>query len=314
MRTPADFARAMAHLDQAATKELDRAGIDPRLRELIRIRASQLNGCAYCIDMHTKDARAAGETEQRLYALPAWRETPFFTGRERAALALTESVTLWRRRTCRTRTSPRLPRRSSDAELGALISLIVDDQRLERHRRQHPRLAAGLVPAMTAAPTLRPERLRAMHHWPAAARSCRTSGTRQRPRVTPRRASRALATSSAAVAATLGYTDGQTPGGEMLAAVGTDRAQRRACPVTADIENGYGLPPAELVGRLLEAGLAGCNLEDSDPVTRSLTEPARQADFLAAVRAAAGTELVINARVDVFVRPGAEAASRARAG
>src|SRR5215469_2027462 len=67
----AGFARAMAHLDQAATKELDRAGIDPVLRELIRIRASQLNGCAYCIDMHTKDARAAGETEQRLYALPA---------------------------------------------------------------------------------------------------------------------------------------------------------------------------------------------------------------------------------------------------
>ena len=88
------FARAMAHLDQAATKELDKAEIDPRLRELIRIRASQLNGCAYCIDMHTKDARAAGEAEQRLYALPAWRETPFFTERERAALALTEDVTL----------------------------------------------------------------------------------------------------------------------------------------------------------------------------------------------------------------------------
>ena len=90
----AGFARALAHLDQAATKELDKAGIDHRLRELIRIRASQLNGCAYCIDMHTKDARAVGETEQRLYALPAWRETPFFTAAERAALAFTESVTL----------------------------------------------------------------------------------------------------------------------------------------------------------------------------------------------------------------------------
>ena len=84
----------MGHLDHAATKELDRVGFDPRLRELVRIRASQLNGCAYCIDMHTKDARAVGETEQRLYALPAWRETPFFTDRERAALAFTESVTL----------------------------------------------------------------------------------------------------------------------------------------------------------------------------------------------------------------------------
>src|SRR5262247_3168025 len=88
------FAKALAHLDNAATKQLDQVNFDHRLRELVRIRASQLNGCAYCIDMHTKDARAAGETEQRIYALPAWRETPFFTARERAALALTESVTL----------------------------------------------------------------------------------------------------------------------------------------------------------------------------------------------------------------------------
>ena len=63
------------------------------LLELMKTRASQMNGCAFCIDMHTKDARAAGETEQRLYALNAWRETPFFTERERAALAWTEAVT-----------------------------------------------------------------------------------------------------------------------------------------------------------------------------------------------------------------------------
>jgi AhpD family alkylhydroperoxidase len=85
--------RAVSHLDQAVTKQLDAAGIDHRLRELVRIRASQLNGCAYCIDMHTKDARAVGETEQRLYALPAWRETPFFSDRERTALSFTETVT-----------------------------------------------------------------------------------------------------------------------------------------------------------------------------------------------------------------------------
>lgn len=60
----------------------------------MKTRASQINGCAYCLDMHTKDARAAGETEQRLYALNAWRETPFYTSRERAALAWTEAVTL----------------------------------------------------------------------------------------------------------------------------------------------------------------------------------------------------------------------------
>ena len=92
----AGFSRAMAQLDKAATKELDGVDFDPQLRELVRIRASQLNGCAYCIDMHTTDARAIGESEQRLYALTAWRETPFFTARERAALAFTESVTLWR--------------------------------------------------------------------------------------------------------------------------------------------------------------------------------------------------------------------------
>ena len=69
-------------------------GLDPTLLELIKIRASQINGCAYCLDMHTKDARAQGETEQRIYALSAWRETPFFTEQERAVLAWTEAVTL----------------------------------------------------------------------------------------------------------------------------------------------------------------------------------------------------------------------------
>jgi AhpD family alkylhydroperoxidase len=70
------------------------SGLEPSLLELIKMRASQINGCAYCLDMHSKDARANGETEQRLYALNAWRETPFYTDRERAALAWTESVTL----------------------------------------------------------------------------------------------------------------------------------------------------------------------------------------------------------------------------
>jgi AhpD family alkylhydroperoxidase len=68
-------------------------GLAPALLELVRMRASQINGCAYCLDMHSKDARAAGESEQRLYALPAWREAPFYGKRERAALAWTEAVT-----------------------------------------------------------------------------------------------------------------------------------------------------------------------------------------------------------------------------
>jgi AhpD family alkylhydroperoxidase len=74
-------------------KAINETGLEPALVELVKTRASQMNGCAYCIDMHTKDARAAGETEQRLYALSAWEETPFYTQRERAALSWTEAIT-----------------------------------------------------------------------------------------------------------------------------------------------------------------------------------------------------------------------------
>lgn len=70
------------------------SGLERSLYELVKTRASQINGCAYCLDMHTKDARKAGETEQRLYALSAWKETPFYTDRERAALVWTEALTL----------------------------------------------------------------------------------------------------------------------------------------------------------------------------------------------------------------------------
>src|SRR4051812_13627135 len=81
--------RAMNALDAAARD----IGIEDPLLELVRARASQLNGCAYCVDTHARDAREGGESEQRLYALPVWRETPFFTPRERAALELTEAAT-----------------------------------------------------------------------------------------------------------------------------------------------------------------------------------------------------------------------------
>ena len=121
----AGFARAMAHLDQAATKELDRVAFDPRLRELVRLRASQLNGCAYCVDMHTKDARAIGETEQRLYALAVWPDTPFFTGRERSALAFTEAVTLMTVDHVPAAAYDAVAARFSDAEVAALLALIV---------------------------------------------------------------------------------------------------------------------------------------------------------------------------------------------
>ncbi|MDH6578751.1 carboxymuconolactone decarboxylase family protein [Kitasatospora sp. MAP5-34] len=81
--------RAMIDLDRAS-----RPSVDPALAELVRTHASNLNGCAFCLDMHTTDARKNGEQEHRLYALPAWRETPYYTARERAALALTEAITL----------------------------------------------------------------------------------------------------------------------------------------------------------------------------------------------------------------------------
>ena len=82
--------RAMDALDTY----IDQCGLEPGLVQLIKLRASQINGCAYCVDMHSIDARELGEREQRLYALPVWQETPFFTERERAALLWTEKLTL----------------------------------------------------------------------------------------------------------------------------------------------------------------------------------------------------------------------------
>src|SRR5579864_6850281 len=83
-------ARAMYALGEF----VQNCGLEHKLLELVKMRASQINGCAFCLDMHSKDARAQGETEQRLYALNAWRETPFYSDRQRAALAWTEALTL----------------------------------------------------------------------------------------------------------------------------------------------------------------------------------------------------------------------------
>jgi 2-methylisocitrate lyase-like PEP mutase family enzyme len=111
----------------------------------------------------------------------------------------------------------------------------------------------------------------------------------------------AIATASAAVSASLGYEDGEnTPADEMFAAVGRV-ARAVEVPVSADIEAGYGLDGATLAERLLAAGAAGCNLEDSDPHGQVLLDPIRHAQRIAELRAAAGAALVINARVDVFV-------------
>jgi AhpD family alkylhydroperoxidase len=119
------FSAAMNRLDRAAREELERVGFDRRLAELVRIRASQLNGCAYCIDMHTKDAKAAGETEQRIYALTAWHDAPFFDERERAALAFTEAVTLMADDHVPDEEWEAVARHYSEDELGALVGLLV---------------------------------------------------------------------------------------------------------------------------------------------------------------------------------------------
>lgn len=115
----------------------------------------------------------------------------------------------------------------------------------------------------------------------------------------------AVATSSAAVAGSLGFADGEAaPAGEMFDAVARIVAAVEV-PVTADLERGYGLAPAELVERLAATGAVGCNLEDSDPRTGALVEAERQADFLAGVRAAAqqcGVDVVINGRIDTYLR------------
>ena len=85
-----DAMKALIALEGAISK----LGLEPQLLDLVKLRASQINGCAYCVDLHASDLRKKGETERRLYAVPVWRETPFFSPRERAALAWTEAITL----------------------------------------------------------------------------------------------------------------------------------------------------------------------------------------------------------------------------
>ena len=119
------FSKAMAHLDTTASRELDRVGFPAGLRDLVRLRASQINGCAYCVDMHATDAAAAGEPTQKIHAVAIWNESPFFSERERAALRFTEVVT----RVADTR----VPAEEYDAvaahwsadEVGALLALVV---------------------------------------------------------------------------------------------------------------------------------------------------------------------------------------------
>ena len=85
--------RGVMHAMLGLERQVQQSNLDEKLLDLVRMRASQINGCAYCLDMHSKDARANGETEQRLYSLDAWQETPYYSARERAALEWTEALT-----------------------------------------------------------------------------------------------------------------------------------------------------------------------------------------------------------------------------
>ena len=106
-------------------KYVRHSGIEHSLHELVKMRASQINGCAYCMDMHAKDARRAGETEQRIYALTAWRETSFFSERERAALEWAEALTLISQNHVSDELYDRVRQQFSEEELIALSMAIV---------------------------------------------------------------------------------------------------------------------------------------------------------------------------------------------
>src|ERR671927_368004 len=123
-----DYSKAATGSVQAMyklEKFVEDSGLERSLLELIKTRVSQINGCAFCIDMHTKDARALGETEQPIYSLPAWREAPFFTERERAALAFTESVTMLAEDHVPTEAYEAVAAHFDPDEVAALVGLIV---------------------------------------------------------------------------------------------------------------------------------------------------------------------------------------------
>jgi AhpD family alkylhydroperoxidase len=128
MKARIDFSNINPGIMQAMLgleRQVRQAGFDSKLLDLVRMRASQINGCAYCLDMHSKDARANGETEQRLYGLEAWRETAYYSERERAALEWTESLTLVSETHVPDDVFERVRKQFSDDELAHLSLAIV---------------------------------------------------------------------------------------------------------------------------------------------------------------------------------------------
>lgn len=157
------FYAAMVRLDH----ESRRAGPEPALLELVRYRASQLNGCAFCLDMHAKDARAAGECEERLYVLAAWRQAPFYSDRERAALALADAMTLLSGEGVPDDVYEQAAGEFSAEELAGLIATItvinawnriaVTTRMAPGHYQPQPHVTnAGTVPPSTVGPSPQP--------------------------------------------------------------------------------------------------------------------------------------------------------------
>ncbi|MBA4125119.1 MAG: carboxymuconolactone decarboxylase family protein [Acidobacteria bacterium] len=132
---------------------LNNTGLESSLLELVKMRASQINGCGYCLDMHSKDARAAGETEQRLYCLPAWRETAFYNERERAALELTEHLTLVAERGVPDELYERVKAQFSEKELADLVFTIVGINGWNRLNVAFEPEVGGYQPGMFSAAT-----------------------------------------------------------------------------------------------------------------------------------------------------------------
>jgi AhpD family alkylhydroperoxidase len=119
------YYKAMAHLDTTATRELDRVGFPEGLAHLLRLRASQINGCAYCVEMHSTDAASVGESSQRINAVSIWNESPFFTERERAAFRVTEIVTRLAETHVPAEEFEAVAGSWSADEIGAMLALIV---------------------------------------------------------------------------------------------------------------------------------------------------------------------------------------------
>ncbi|MBP7619375.1 MAG: carboxymuconolactone decarboxylase family protein [Gemmatimonadales bacterium] len=133
-------------------RQVHKSHLDPKLLDLVRMRASQINGCAYCLDMHSKDARANGETEQRLYGLDAWREAPYYSARERAALEWTEALTLIAETHAPDEVYERVREQFSEDELVHLSLAIVAINGWNRLNIAARTVAGDYVPGSLAAP------------------------------------------------------------------------------------------------------------------------------------------------------------------